>query len=98
MHFSLHEGYTPRFLRRFSEKQENFVRGNSKLQNPMFFVANTEERLPQNHPLRAIKRRARRLCRRAMTGAARRRWIGTPSLPIPVSGALIWSSFPPPVV
>jgi transposase len=58
MHFSLHEGYTPRFLRRFSEKQENFVRGNPKLQNPMFFVANTEERLPQNHPLRAIKRRA----------------------------------------
>jgi transposase len=58
MHFSLHEGDTPRFLRRFSEKQENFVRGNPKLQNPMFFVANTEERLPKNHPLRAIKRRA----------------------------------------
>jgi transposase len=54
----MHEGRTPRFLRRFSEKQENFVRGNSKLQNPMFFVANTEERLPQSHPLRAIKRRA----------------------------------------
>lgn len=34
------------------------MRGNSKLQNPMFFVANTEERLPKNHPLRAIKRRA----------------------------------------
>jgi transposase len=34
------------------------VRGNPKLQNPMFFVANTEERLPKNHPLRAIKRRA----------------------------------------
>jgi transposase len=45
-------------LRRFCEKQEDFVRGNSKLQNPMFFVANTEERLPKNHPLRAIKRRA----------------------------------------
>ena len=58
MQFILHEGPTPRFLRRFSEKQENFVRGNPKLQNPMFFVANTEERLPQNHPLRAIKRRA----------------------------------------
>jgi hypothetical protein len=24
----------------------------------MFFVANTEERLPKDHPLRAIKRRA----------------------------------------
>lgn len=34
------------------------MRGNSKLQNPMFFVANTEERLPKTHPLRAIKRRA----------------------------------------
>jgi len=34
------------------------VRGNPKLQNPMFFVANTEERLAKNHPLRAIKRRA----------------------------------------
>lgn len=34
------------------------MRGNSPLQNPMFFVANTEERLPKNHPLRAIKRRA----------------------------------------
>jgi len=34
------------------------VRGNSQLQNPMFFVANTEERLAKNHPLRAIKRRA----------------------------------------
>ncbi len=34
------------------------MRGNPPLQNPMFFVANTEERLPKNHPLRAIKRRA----------------------------------------
>lgn len=34
------------------------MRGNSKLQNPMFFVANTEERLAKNHPLRAVKRRA----------------------------------------
>jgi len=34
------------------------VRGNPPLQNPMFFVANTEERLAKNHPLRAIKRRA----------------------------------------
>jgi len=34
------------------------VRGNPQLQNPMFFVANTEERLPKDHPLRAIKRRA----------------------------------------
>jgi transposase len=58
MHLSKHEGCTPRFLRQISRRQENFVRGNPKLQNPMFFVANTEERLPQNHPLRAIKRRA----------------------------------------
>lgn len=32
------------------------MRGNSKLQNPMFLVANTEERLLKNHPPRAIKR------------------------------------------
>jgi transposase len=54
----LHEARTPRFLRRISEFQENFVRGNTKLQNPMFFVANTEERLAKTHPLRAVKRRA----------------------------------------
>ena len=58
MQFSAHEGHGPRFLRRISRKQENFVRGNPKLQNPMFFVANTEERLAKDHPLRAIKRRA----------------------------------------
>src|SRR6266849_1599476 len=58
MHFSMHEARTPRFGRRFFQIQENFVRGNSKLQNPMFFVANTEERLAKNHPLRAVKRRA----------------------------------------
>ena len=34
------------------------MRGNPDLQNPMFFVANTEERLAKNHPLRAIRRRA----------------------------------------
>ena len=54
----MHEGQTPRFARRISAKQENFVRGNPKLQNPMFFVVNTDERLAKNHPLRAIKRRA----------------------------------------
>jgi transposase len=54
----MHEAWTPRFGRRISGIQENFVRGNSKLQNPMFFVANTEERLPKTHPLRAIQRRA----------------------------------------
>ncbi len=58
MHFKLHEGRKPRWGRPFSNKEENFVRGNPKLQNPMFFVANTEERLAKNHPLRAIKRRA----------------------------------------
>jgi transposase len=30
------------------------VRGNPKLQNPMFFVADTEERLTKDHPLRAF--------------------------------------------
>jgi len=34
------------------------MRGDQDLQNPLFFVANTEERLAQDHPLRAIKRRA----------------------------------------
>ena len=58
MLFNLHEACTPRFGRRISQKEENFVRGNPPLQNPMFFVANTEERLAKNHPLRAIKRRA----------------------------------------
>jgi transposase len=58
MHVIKHEGRTPRFLRRISQSEENFVRGNPKLQNPMFFVANTEERLAKDHPLRAIKRRA----------------------------------------
>ena len=33
------------------------MRGNSNLQNPMFFVANTEERLAKNHPLRAVKQK-----------------------------------------
>jgi transposase len=58
MHVIKHEGRTPRVLRRISQSEENFVRGNPKLQNPMFFVANTEERLAKDHPLRAIKRRA----------------------------------------
>jgi len=58
MHFSMHEARTPRFGRQIFRIQENFVRGNTKLQNPMFFVANTEERLPKTHPLRAVKRRA----------------------------------------
>jgi len=34
------------------------MRGDRDLQHPMFFVANTEERLAQDHPLRAIKRQA----------------------------------------
>ena len=58
MLFKRHEACTPRLGRRISQKEENFVRGNPPLQNPMFFVANTEERLAKNHPLRAIKRRA----------------------------------------
>jgi transposase len=34
------------------------MRGDQDLQHPMFFVANTEERLAHDHPLRAIKRQA----------------------------------------
>jgi transposase len=34
------------------------MRGSQDLQNPMFFVANTEERLAKDHPLRAVKRQA----------------------------------------
>jgi transposase len=34
------------------------MRGDRNWQNPMFFVANTEERLAKTHPLRAVKRRA----------------------------------------
>ena len=40
------------------------MRGNPKLQNPMFFLANTEERLAKEHPLRAIKRRADEVLKR----------------------------------
>lgn len=58
MHFSMHEAQTPSGSWAKSLVEENFVRGNANLQNPMFFVANTEERLPKTHPLRAIKRRA----------------------------------------
>jgi transposase len=54
----MHEAPVPRLKRPICEIQENFVRGDPKLQNPMFFVANTEERLAKGHPLRAIKRRA----------------------------------------
>jgi transposase len=78
----MHEGHAPRFWRRISGNQENFVRGNPKLQNPMFFVANTEERLPKNHPLRAIKRRADEVLkemRRAFEAAYSEH--GRPSIP-----------------
>jgi hypothetical protein len=47
----LHEARTPRFGRRISEFQKNFVRGNTKLQAPMFFGANTEDRLAKTHLL-----------------------------------------------
>lgn len=58
MHFSMHEAQLPSGKWAKSLVKENFVRGNANLQNPMFFVANTEERLPKTHPLRAIKQRA----------------------------------------
>ena len=58
MPISMHEAQTPSRGWAKSLVEENFVRGNANLQNPMFFVANTEERLDKGHPLRAIKRRA----------------------------------------
>ena len=58
MHIHPHDGETLRLSGEIFQKEEPFVRGNPKLQNPMFFVANTEERLPKDHPLRAIKRQA----------------------------------------
>ena len=58
MHLYSHEGEKPRLSGGIFQKEEPCVRGNPKLQNPMFFVANTEERLPKDHPLRAIKRQA----------------------------------------
>ncbi len=82
MQFDMHEACTPQFLRRFSERQENFARGNPKLQNPMFFVANTEERLPKDRPLRAIERRADEVLQgmqRLFTGAYSE--TGRPGIP-----------------
>src|SRR5574337_264648 len=58
MHKILHEARMACLGRQIYPMKENFVRGNPKLQNPMFFVANTEERLAADHPLRTIKRRA----------------------------------------
>ncbi len=58
------------------------MRGNPKLQNPMFFVANTKERLPKDHPLRAIKRRAEEVLkamRRALDDAYSE--TGRPGIP-----------------
>jgi transposase len=78
----MHEARTPRLERRIFQIQENFVRGNPKLQNPMFFVANTEERLPADHPLRAIKRQADEVLRqmsRAFEAAYSE--TGRPSIP-----------------
>jgi len=78
----MHEARTPRFEWRIFQIQENFVRGNPKLQNPMFFVANTEERLPKDHPLRAVKRQADEVLRqmsRAFEAAYSE--TGRPSIP-----------------
>jgi transposase len=78
----MHEGQKPLDGRRFSQKKENFVRGNPKLQNPMFFLANTEERLPQEHPLRAVKRRADEVLKQmARAFQAAYSETGRPSIP-----------------
>ena len=58
------------------------MRGNPKLQNPMFFVANTEERLPKDHPLRAIKRQADEVLQQMSRAfAAAYSETGRPSIP-----------------
>ena len=82
MHLSMHEAQTPRFWWAIFPREANFVRGNANLQNPMFFVANTEERLDKDHPLRAIKRRADEVLRqmgRAFDAAYSEQ--GRPSIP-----------------
>lgn len=58
------------------------MRGNPQLQNPMFFVNNTEERLAKDHPLRAIKRQADEVLK-AMSRdfAAAYSELGRPSIP-----------------
>ena len=58
------------------------MHGNTKLQNPMFFVANTEEQLPKDHPLRAIKRRADEVLK-SMAGAFDKAYseTGRPGIP-----------------
>jgi len=58
------------------------MRGDRNLQNPMFFVANTEERLSKDHPLRAIKRLADEVLK-AMSRdfAAAYSEAGRPSIP-----------------
>ena len=58
MPMNLREGQKPQLRGGIFPKEKPFVRGNGQLQNPMFFVANTEERLAADHPLRAIKRQA----------------------------------------
>ena len=58
------------------------MRGDRNLQNPMFFVANTEERLAADHPLRAIKRQADEVLK-AMSGEFEAAYseTGRPSIP-----------------
>ena len=58
MPIKLPEGPTLRFRDGICPDKESGVRGNRELQNPMFFVANTEERLAADHPLRAIQQQA----------------------------------------
>ncbi len=82
MHIYLHEARTSRFCGEMFQIQEAFVRGNPKLQNPMFFIANTEERLPKDHPLRAIKRQADEVLRQMSRDfAAAYSETGRPSIP-----------------
>lgn len=58
------------------------MRGDQDLQHPMFFVANTEERLAPDHPLRAIKRQTHEVLK-AMSPSFEAAYspTGRPSIP-----------------
>lgn len=53
----LYESFPPRFSLRVPRTEEDFVRGNPKWQNPMFYVANVEERATGLGPKAKVCRR-----------------------------------------
>src|SRR3990172_11595329 len=75
--------YKRSFIILLRNSQEGItMRGDRNLQNPMFFVANTEERLAADHPLGAIKRQADEVLK-AMRGEFEAAYseTGRPSIP-----------------